>query len=133
MKTLKEKIVPIYEFEHPETGEIFEEMRKMKDADKPFVAPDGTVCKRIVSNFMGKKAKNEVFEEDGAYVKSCRPKYVKFRDGHRERYDPTRHIGAPGKVDNSLKFPKGKPGKKVFVGGSWWEWDDVERTWSQVD
>jgi hypothetical protein len=33
----------------------------------------------------------EVFQADSDYVKKCKPKYVKFQDGHRERYDPTKH------------------------------------------
>jgi hypothetical protein len=85
--------VPIYEFMHPETGEIFEEMRKMKDRDKPFKAPDGVLCDRLMvpTSFSGWKADKEVFEADRDFVKKGKPKYVKFKDGHRERYDPTKH------------------------------------------
>ena len=83
---------PIYEYQHPETGDIFEDIRKYKDANKPFIAPDGVKCKKIeVSSFTGWKGDREVFEVDPGYVKKCKPKYVKFRDGHREKYDPTKH------------------------------------------
>ena len=34
----------------------------------------------------------EVFEADRDYVRKCKPKYVKFRDGHREKYNETRHF-----------------------------------------
>ena len=85
--------MPIYEFEHPETGEIFEEIRSFKDIDKPFIAPDGIECKRrtVPSKFTGWRADREVFEQDPDYAKRLKPKYIKFRDGHRERYDPTKH------------------------------------------
>jgi len=81
----------IYVFEHPETGEIFETMRKMSESDKPFFAPDGIKCKRIISKFTGWKKNKEVFEADSSFVKKCNPKYVKFQDGHREKYDSNKH------------------------------------------
>jgi len=63
--------------------------------DEPFIAPDGVKCNRVKypSNYkLGIVDKNaEVFEKDSDYVKKLKPKYVKFRDGHRERYDPTKH------------------------------------------
>ena len=37
------------------------------------------------------KGKPECFEADPDYVRSANPKYVKFNDGHRERYDPNKH------------------------------------------
>ena len=85
---------PIYEYEHPETGEIFEDIRLVKNRKKPFVAPDGVKCPRreVPAAFTGWKGDREVFEMDkGHYVKEMKPKYVKFRDGHRELYDPTKH------------------------------------------
>jgi 23S rRNA maturation-related 3'-5' exoribonuclease YhaM len=33
----------------------------------------------------------EVWEKDPSYVKKLNPKYVRRRDGVKERYDPTRH------------------------------------------
>jgi hypothetical protein len=83
--------MPVYEYKHPETGEIFEVFRKMSDSGKSFIAPDGVSCKKIVSSFAGWKEGREVFEVDRDYVKRCNPKKVKFRDGHSERYDPTKH------------------------------------------
>jgi hypothetical protein len=85
--------MPIYEFEHPKTGEIFEEIRSFKDIDKPFIAPDGTKCRRlrVPSKFTGWRVDREVFELDPDYAKKLKPKYVKFRDGHKEKYDPTKH------------------------------------------
>ena len=85
--------MPIYEFEHPVTGEIFEEIRSFNDADNIFLAPDGVECKRrtFPSSVHGWKNDREVFEADRQLVKKTNPKYVKFKDGHRERYDPTKH------------------------------------------
>lgn len=84
---------PIYQYEHPKTGEIFEDIRKYKDANKPFIAPDGAKCTRleVATSFTGWKGDREIFEQDPGYVKKCKPKYIKFRDGHRERYDPMKH------------------------------------------
>lgn len=85
--------MPIYLFKHPLTNEIFESRRSFSQIDEPYMAPDGTVCPRI-QVFTVSKAINknrEVFQVDPDYVKKCNPKYVRFRDGHRERYDPTKH------------------------------------------
>lgn len=86
--------MPIYEYQHPDTKEIFSELRKIKDRDKPFIAPDGKECERLLFptklGYCG-KGDREVFEVDPGYVKKCRPKYVEFRDGHKEKYDPTKH------------------------------------------
>ena len=85
--------MPIYQYKHPDTGEIFEEIRPFRKMDKPFVAPDGKKCKRIfcVENIVGWNGNREVFEADPGYIKKCNPKYVQFQDGHKERYDSTKH------------------------------------------
>lgn len=83
--------MPIYIFQHPKTGETFEELRSMKNSDKSFIAPDGVECKRVISNFAGWKGNREIFELDPGFVKKNNPKYIKFKDGHRERYDSTKH------------------------------------------
>ena len=86
--------MPIYEYQHPKTGEVFEGLRSMKDADKVFKSPDGVVCKRNeIPSRLGycRKGDQEVFEADPLHVRKCNPKFIKFRDGHKERYDPTKH------------------------------------------
>jgi hypothetical protein len=88
--------MPIYQYKHPDTEEIFEEIRKIKDRDKPFIAEDGVKCPRLEIpldiGYCGRSEKDrEVFEIDSEYTKKCNPKYVKFRDGHREKYDPSKH------------------------------------------
>jgi len=98
--------MPIYYYKHFKTGEIFEEIRKIKDRDKKFIAPDGIECKRIFYNpneeAIKKNVKKnvrtsrageklEVFQADPTYVKKCRPKTIKFRDGHVEKYNPNKH------------------------------------------
>jgi len=85
--------MPIYVFKNPKTGKIFEEIRPFSKMNDPFYDEDGTKCDRVEvpggSVVIDNNA--EVFEKDNDYVKKCKPKYVKFRDGHKERYDPTRH------------------------------------------
>ena len=86
--------MPLYLYEHTETHEIFEELRPIMDRDKPFIAPDGKVCERVIATpgWVGKGIKSrEVFEVYRDDVRKANPKYVKFRDGHTERYDPTKH------------------------------------------
>ena len=41
--------------------------------------------------FQYRKTNMEPFEADPQYVKKMKPKYIKFNDGHREKYDPTKH------------------------------------------
>ncbi len=85
--------MPIYVYKHPVTGEEFEVRRTFSQMDEPYLSPDGYACPRI-QVFTASKAINknrEVFQVDPDYVKKCNPKYVRFRDGHRERYDPTKH------------------------------------------
>jgi hypothetical protein len=86
--------MPIYTYKHPKTGELFDVLRNMSDMDRPYISEDGAKCKRVFSlprslGYINKNA--EVFEVARDYTKKCNPKYVKFRDGHRERYDPTKH------------------------------------------
>ena len=84
---------PIYSYVHPETGEVFDELRKVKDRNKPFISPDGKKCKRdkFPSRFSGWKGNREIFEVDPSYVKKMNPKFVRYQDGHKERYDSTKH------------------------------------------
>ena len=87
--------MPHYTYEHPETGEVFEDFRPIKDRKKPFVAPDGIKCPfapfACHTAPAGIVVGREGFEIDADFYKKSKPKYVKFRDGHRERYDPTKH------------------------------------------
>ena len=85
--------MPIYQFKHPETGEIFEELRPFKDIDKPYIAEDGVECERlqVPESIRGWRKDREAFEADPDYVKKVKPKYIRFQDGHREKYDPTKH------------------------------------------
>ena len=85
--------MPIYSYQNPNTKEVFEVLRSFKDWDKPYILEDGTKCKRVFDyRNIGVIDKNaEVFQKDPDYVKKCKPKYIKYKDGHREKYDPTRH------------------------------------------
>ena len=83
--------MPIYEYKNEKTGEIITKLRSIKERDNPVVLEDGTVCTRIISNFGGWRKDREVFEVDPHYIKKMNPKYVRFRDGHRELYSPDKH------------------------------------------
>ena len=39
--------MPIYSYEHPETGEVFDELRPISKMDDPYIAPDGKECNRV--------------------------------------------------------------------------------------
>lgn len=135
--------MPTYEFEHPETGEIFEDIRRFADADEPYVAEDGTVCPRIMSrNITIINKEQEVFEMDEEYTRISNPKYIKFKDGHKEKYDPNKHKGGKGKAFDQSKIedkekvelpPSGRPGQKIFKGNMWWQWDDDKEEWKQEE
>jgi len=91
-----------YYYKHPKTGKIFSDQRMSGYETKPYVASDGIECK-FMKNYIppSKKMKNrigiidknaEVFQKDSDYCKKVAPKYVQFRDGHKEKYDPTKHF-----------------------------------------
>lgn len=88
--------MPIYVYRHPRTGEEFEEIRSYSKADTPFIAPDGVKCPRVTfpksssgGCVVDKNA--EGWEKDPGYYKKLNPKFVRYQDGHRERYNPTKH------------------------------------------
>lgn len=88
--------MPIYSYEHPKTGEIFEEIRTFEDCNKSFILDDGTICERVLfpKTTTGPviiDINREVFQADSDLVKKMKPKYIRFQDGHRERYDPGKH------------------------------------------
>ena len=88
-------------YKHPKTGKIYSDQRMIGFENAPYRASDGVECELLKDysppiterkNQLGIINKNaEVFQKDSAYVKECNPRFVKFRDGHRERYDPTKH------------------------------------------
>ena len=130
--------MPTYLFEHPDTGEIFEDFRLMADSDKPFYAPDGIECKKMISGFVVIDKNQEVFEMDEDYTKLTNPKYVRFKDGHKEKYNPSKHRGGAGKdFDNSklereVVLPKsGRPGQKIFKAGNWYNWNADKKCWEK--
>lgn len=89
--------MPIYCYRNPKDDSIIKVIRLFSESDKPYILDDGTECVRdreyeLNSQSLGIVDKNgECFERYPDYVKSAKPKFVKFRDGHREKYDPTRH------------------------------------------
>ena len=93
--------MPIYVYLHPQTGELIEELRPMKECNEPLILEDGTVCERDYSGeqTVDKKRRrdyrgvrgHEGFEVDPSYYKTLNPKRVRFKDGHTEKYNPTKH------------------------------------------
>jgi hypothetical protein len=94
-------MVKFFYYKHPKTGKIYSDQRLIGYEKNPYKAPDGEICDLIEDYVppvkegktqLGIINKNaEVFQKDPDFVKKCNPKYVKFQDGHRERYDPTKH------------------------------------------
>jgi len=95
-------MIKFFYYKHPTTGEIFSDQRMMGFENVPYKAKDGVECgllkgysppseKEIKSTFGIINKNAEVFQKDRDYVKECNPKYIKFNDGHRERYDPSKH------------------------------------------
>lgn len=95
--------MPIYVYKNSKTGELIEDLRPMSERNEPLILEDGTVCercfdeeqtidekKRIRRQYKGTRG-HEGFEVDPSYYKALNPKYVKFKDGHREKYDPNKH------------------------------------------
>ena len=95
--------VPVWWYKHPKTGEMFSDLRTKGFEKKPLVVK-GVICeldldyilptkkhKPLGPRQMFKDGQREVWEADSHYVKKCNPKYVKYQDGHKERYDPSKH------------------------------------------
>ncbi len=94
-------MIKFFWYEHPKTGEIFSDQRMEGYEEKPLVK-GGVKCELVRDyvppveerddiNLAIINKNREVFQADADWVKRCKPKYVKFQDGHRERYDPTKH------------------------------------------
>jgi hypothetical protein len=103
--------MPIYEYEHPETGEIFEELRSVSDRDRPFIAPDGIKCNKVMASSFGIVNGNADIADYDEVLKN-KPKYLRFKDGHRERFDPTKHGHAAGSAYQPPKKPFRRKKKK---------------------
>ena len=97
---MSKKTYKFYRYIHPNTGEIFKVLRDVVDRDTPYILEDGVVCERKKDpsekmrggpNRYGGRSDREVFELDPDYAKKVKPKYVRYRDGHKEKYDPTKH------------------------------------------
>ena len=88
-------------YKHPKTGKVYSDQRMIGFEMNPYKAPDGIVCELLKDYYSPSKVKGpglciinknaEVFQKDRDFVKKCNPKYIKFNDGHRERFDPSKH------------------------------------------
>ena len=93
--------IKFFWYKHPKTGEIISDQRMTGYEKKPLVIR-GVKCELISDYVPPAKERDglslaiinknrEVFQADPDLVKKTSPKYVKFQDGHRERYDSTKH------------------------------------------
>ena len=90
-----------YYYKHPKTEKIYSDLRMKGFEKKPYISPDGEECELLKGYSPPSENKDigvaiidknrEVFEADPDFVKKCRPKKIKFQDGHIEKYDPTKH------------------------------------------
>ena len=88
----------VFHYRHPKSGKIIErDLPITADHEKPLILEDGTACAYVPWYIVQKGSigivdKNaEVWEKDPTYVRHLNPKYVRRRDGIRERYDPSKH------------------------------------------
>ena len=94
-------MVKFYYYKHPKTNKIYSDQRMAGFEKVAYKAPDGVECELLkdyrppskpTKNSLGIIDKNaECFKKDAAYVRETNPKFIRFNDGHRERYDPTKH------------------------------------------
>ena len=94
-------MIQFYYYKHPKTGQIFSDQRMSNFKEKPYISSDGVECELLEGYIPPPKEFNdkvciidknaEVFKKDPDYCKKLKPKYIQFKDGHKERYDPTRH------------------------------------------
>ena len=111
----------------------------MSESGDPFYAPDGVKCEKcITTSFTIIDKQQEVFQMDEDYTRLSNPKFVKFKDGHKERYNPSKHIGGSGKSSDKMKVNnspkpafKGRPKQKVYKGDTWWAWDSEDNEWKE--
>lgn len=88
--------MPIYTYLHPKTKERFDIVRTISERNNPYIHIDGVKCQREeVPHSMGycglATKEREVFQVDRELVHKCKPKKIKFRDGHTEKFDPQKH------------------------------------------
>jgi hypothetical protein len=96
-------MIKFFWYKHPKTGEMISDQRMVGYEDKPLMVK-GVKCeldrdyeppveehKPLGVIRVYKDGQREVWEADPGYVKKCNPKYVKYQDGHSERYNPNKH------------------------------------------
>jgi hypothetical protein len=88
----------IFYYKHPKTGKIVERNLPItENQEESIILEDGTICKYvpwyvIEKGKIGIIDKNaEVWEKDPDYVRKLNPKFVRRRDGVREKFDPNKH------------------------------------------
>ena len=95
-------VINFYWYKNPETGEMFSDQRMRGYEGKPLIR-GGVECELDPDYVPPEKNREqhlnlaiinknrEVFEADRELVKKTKPKNIRFRDGHVEKYDPGKH------------------------------------------
>lgn len=96
-------MVKFYWYKHPKTGKMHSDQRMEGYEERPLIIK-GVKCE-LVRDYkpperefkplgpirIYKDGQREVWQADPDYIKKMNPKFVKYQDGHKERYDPTKH------------------------------------------
>jgi hypothetical protein len=96
-------MVKFYWYKHPKTGKMHSDQRMIGYEKNPLVVK-GVKCeldrdykpperefKPLGPIRIYKDGQREAWQADPDYVKKMNPKFVEYQDGHKERYDPTKH------------------------------------------
>ena len=96
-------MINFYWYKHPTTSEMIPDQRIAGYEERPLMVK-GVRCeldrdykppvkehKPLGVIRVYKDGQREVWEADPQYVKKMNPKFVKYQDGHSERYDSSKH------------------------------------------
>lgn len=68
----------------------------------------GYTCRRLITADFGIGGDHDV--DQYSDVQKSKPKWLRFHDGHREKFDPTKHGHRKG-GESHMRKPKKKPAK----------------------
>jgi putative FmdB family regulatory protein len=81
--------MPFYTYGCSKCGVEQEIRRSMADIDATVVCKCGETCKRVFTPIAGYSNDGDVANYND--VLKSKPKWLRFKDGHREKFDPTKH------------------------------------------
>lgn len=128
--------MPIYEFKNTNTGEVFEEIRKVSERNKPFKDPKtGQLCELQISELgLTGLGSQEVYNTHSDYCKKAKPKFIKKKNGERVKFEEKlcRKVTI-GPIEKETDYPNknGVRGQSVYHNGNWFKWDDQKNSWKK--